>query len=407
MADDDTPKKRGCGTMQVHRRLLDTVPRYAERLQRIENQAFRAQISMIAARPGCTKIPVVVHVVWKTAGQNISQAQIDSQIEVINQDFRKRNADVSGVPAPFAPLAGDARIEFELATADPEGNSTDGVTRHETNRNGFSNDDAVKSSSTGGTDAWPSDEYLNIWVCQLTGGLLGYAQFPGGPTGTDGIVVTHTGFGTTGTATAPFDKGRTATHEIGHWLNLRHIWGDDGTGCSGSDFVADTPNQGGFNIGKPSFPNMSCSNAPNGDMFMNYMDYVDDDSMVMFTEGQISRMQTCLDGPRSTIGSCIPCLTIPVPGKAFPKDPPKTFLEPPFDFPVQTVQSAVFQPLQPPAFTGSAPVGGVQNPQAQLLGAYTQILSQYASLHQRGMLDSQGHVAWQQAWADYTRLGGR
>ena len=110
-------------------------------------------------------------------------------------------------------------------------------------------------------------------------------------------------FGTTGTAAAPFDLGRTATHEIGHWLNLRHIWGDDGGGCNGDDFVADTPNQAGPNVGKPTFPRVSCSNGPNGDMFMNYMDYIDDDSMFMFTTGQVERMQACLDGDRAGLGT--------------------------------------------------------------------------------------------------------
>ena len=90
------------------------------------------------------------------------------------------------------------------------------------------------------------------------------------------MVILHSGFGTTGTASAPFDLGRTATHEIGHWLNLLHIWGDDGTGCNGSDEVADTPNQGGPNFGIPTFPQLSCNNGPDGDLFMNYMDYTDD-----------------------------------------------------------------------------------------------------------------------------------
>ena len=195
------------------------------------------------------------------------------------------------------------------------------MTRTQTSHDSFGSDDEVKFDSSGGSDAWPRDEYLNIWVCQLSGGLLGYAQFPGGPAETDGVVITHTGFGTTGTAAAPFDQGRTATHEIGHWLNLRHIWGDDGTGCSGSDFVDDTPNQGGGNTGKPTFPTISCNNGPNGDMFMNYMDYVDDDAMVMFTEGQITRMHACLDGPRSAIGTSISCSG----GVAKPpfKEPPK------------------------------------------------------------------------------------
>ena len=172
---------------------------------------------------------------------------------------------------------------------------------------GFTGDDAVKSAATGGADAWPADQYLNLWVCRLAGGLLGYAQFPGGPAATDGVVVTHTGFGTTGTAAAPFDRGRTTVHEVGHWLNLRHIWGDDFGGCGGSDLVADTPNQGGSNVGVPTFPTVSCANGPNGDMFMNYMDYVDDVAMVMFSAGQVTRMQAALDGPRSSIGTSISC----------------------------------------------------------------------------------------------------
>lgn len=339
MAEEKTPLHRGCGTMEVHRRLLDTDPEYARRLTRIEEHAFRAAMSPMM-RPGCTQIAVVVHVVYKTAAQNISQAQIDSQIEVLNRDFRKKNTDISNVPAPFAPLAGDARIEFKLATTDPDGNPTNGVTRTETNKSSFGSNDDVKFTAQGGIDAWPRDDYLNIWVCQLSGGLLGYAQFPGGAAATDGVVCTHTGFGTTGTAAAPFDKGRTTTHEIGHWLNLRHIWGDDGGGCSGSDFVADTPNQAGPNTGKPSFPSVTCSNGPHGDMFMNYMDYVDDDTMVMFTEGQIARMQACLDGPRSAIGTTIPCVDIgpKIPPKDHPKDLPKDTLkdfpkDPPKDFP--------------------------------------------------------------------------
>jgi hypothetical protein len=258
-------------------------------------------------RTGCTRIPVVVHVVYKTSAQNISDAQIQSQIAVLNDDFRHKNADVSTVPGPFVPFAADARIEFKLATTDPAGNPTNGITRTSTATNAFSDDDAVKSSATGGANPWPSDKYLNIWACQLAGGLLGYAQFPGGPAATDGVVIRNTAFGTSGTAAAPFNLGRTATHEIGHWVNLRHIWGDDGTGCSGSDFVADTPNQGGPNYGAPSFPTVSCGNGPNGDMFMNFMDYVDDAAMVMFTSDQVTRMQATLDGLRSSIGTAISC----------------------------------------------------------------------------------------------------
>lgn len=146
-------------------------------------------------------------------------------------------------------------------------------------------------------DAWPAEQYLNIWVCEL-GDLLGYAQFPGGPLETDGVVVNYRAFGLGGTAEPPYHLGRTATHEVGHWLNLYHIWGDDGSGCGGTDEVDDTPNQAGPNTGTPTFPTISCDNAPNGDMFMNFMDYVDDDSMNMFTNGQVERMHSALDSLR-------------------------------------------------------------------------------------------------------------
>ncbi|GGX84813.1 zinc metalloprotease [Massilia dura] len=297
------PRVRRCATMDVHRRLLSTNPAYARARDFIELQAQRYELGAASPqRTGVTRIPAVVHVVWNTAEQNISDAQIASQIDVLNRDFRRNNPDVSTTPAPFLPLAADSRIEFFLATTDPDGAPSTGVERRQTTVASFSDDDAVKSAASGGLDAWPADRYLNIWVCQLGGGLLGYAQFPGGPAQTDGVVCLQSAFGTTGTAAAPFDLGRTTTHEIGHWLDLFHIWGDDGTGCSGSDNVADTPNQGGANTGAPTFPHVSCNNGPNGDMYMNYMDYVDDRAMVMFTAGQVARMQACLDGVRASIG---------------------------------------------------------------------------------------------------------
>jgi hypothetical protein len=167
-------------------------------------------------------------------------------------------------------------------------------------------DDEVKSSLTGGADPWPSRRFLNVWACSLGDGLLGYAQFPGGRGATDGVVVLNTAFGAGGSAVPPFDKGRTATHEVAHWLNLFHIWGDDGTGCGGSDEVADTPNQADENIGTPAFPQISCNNGPHGDMFMNYMDYVDDAAMFMFTSGQARRMNTTLDGRRRSLFEPLP-----------------------------------------------------------------------------------------------------
>jgi len=296
------PTHRTCGAMEVHRRLLSTSPEYVANRARLENHTRRYVARGGASRfAGIARIPVVVHVVWNTPDQNISDAQIQSQIDVLNRDYRATNPDVSTVPTPFQPLVADSRIEFFLATVGPDGAATSGITRVSTATASFTDDDAVKSAASGGADPWPAEHYLNIWVCRLSGSLLGYAQFPGGPAETDGVVITHTGFGTTGTATPPFHLGRTATHEIGHYLNLFHIWGDDGSGCSGSDEVDDTPNQGGANLGVPTFPHVSCSNGPNGDLFVDYMDYVDDAVMVMFTQGQVARIQACLDGVRTAL----------------------------------------------------------------------------------------------------------
>jgi hypothetical protein len=301
-ADSNTPTVRQCATMTVHRRLLSSSPEYVRRRSLIENQTAR-KVGRGAGREGVTTIPVVVHVVWNSEDQNISDEQIATQIDVLNRDFRRTNPDADTTPAPFLPLVSDARVEFVLATTAPDGSPTTGIERRQTDVASFDSDDAVKSASSGGMDAWPADAYLNLWACPLGGGLLGYAQFPGGPAETDGVVILQSAFGTSGTAAAPFDLGRTATHEIGHWLNLNHIWGDDGTGCSGTDNVDDTPNQAGPNTGKPAFPHPSCNNGPDGDLFMNYMDYVDDAAMFMFSTGQVARMQACLDGPRDSIGT--------------------------------------------------------------------------------------------------------
>ena len=299
--EEKTEKKRKCATMEVHRRLLAESPAYAQARARLENITLEFKMqNRVAPRFGVVRIPTVVHVVWNSGVQNISDAQINSQMDVLNRDFRRLNIDVSQVPTVWQGLVGDMQLEFFLANTDPLGNPTTGITRTQTSITSFLDDDKVKSNATGGVDAWPTDRYLNIWVCQLGGSLLGYAQFPGGPPATDGVVITHDAFGTTGTASPPFELGRTATHEIGHWINLNHIWGDDGTGCTGTDNVDDTPNQGGFNVGCPPFPHISCGNGPNGDMFMNYMDYVNDGCMVMFTQGQVNRAQICMLEVRST-----------------------------------------------------------------------------------------------------------
>ena len=269
-------------------------------------------------------IPVVVHVLHNGepvgVGNNISDAQIQSQIAVLNEDFRRLNADRVNTPAAFAGIASDPNVEFRLACIDPNGNNTNGIHRIQAGINSFTvvtnadqsiNEQAtrIKFTTQGGTDAWATDRYLNIWVCNITPDanrqLVGYAQFPSDfvvSPNTDGVVILNTAFGRVGNLRFQYDRGRTTTHEVGHWLNLFHIWGDDGTACSGSDQCDDTPNQGGANQSNcPGFPHVSCNNGPNGDMYMNYMDYTVDGCKNIYTQGQTNRMRAIFaaGGPRA------------------------------------------------------------------------------------------------------------
>jgi hypothetical protein len=312
LAQQSILAQRVCGTIEAQQLLEQLDPTIIQNRQAIEDFTGEFVAHYIEGERALVTIPVVVHVVWNTTTENISDAQIQSQINVLNADFRKLNSDAGNVPSAFTGLAADANIEFCLATVNPSGNPTTGINRVQTASTSFGTNNTVKSSSTGGTNAWDRNKYLNIWVCDISGGTLGYAQFPGGSASTDGVVIDYQYFGTTGTATAPFNKGRTGTHEVGHWLNLYHIWGDDGTGCTGSDLVSDTPNQADENYGCPTFPQVSCSNGPNGDMFMNYMDYTDDACMYMFSSGQSARMQALFaaGGARASLLTSNGCGTV-------------------------------------------------------------------------------------------------
>ena len=285
----EEPLRRTCGAMAAHMMLLERFPSFRASQMRLEGATSKRRDEAEDVRQArIVTIKTVVNVVHNTDEQNVSTRQINSQITALNKDFRATNTDRSQTPQPWKGLVTDARIKFKLVK----------VTRTRTSRASFSHDDGVKRSTGGGIAPFQPKTHLNIWVCPLSGGLLGYAQFPGGPTATDGVVINYRAFGTTGTAQAPFNRGRTATHEVGHYLNLRHIWGDT-PDCSGSDMVADTPNAAGPNFGTPAFPVVTCNNGPNGDMFMNYMDYVDDAAMFMFTTQQVLRMRTALDTARS------------------------------------------------------------------------------------------------------------
>lgn len=257
-------------------------------------------------------IPVVVHVVYKQNAQNISDAQILSQIDALNEDFARLNADTNNTPVAFRTAASATQFQFCMARRDPNGNTTNGIERRLTTVTSFSTNDNVKFYSLGGLDAWDVENYLNIWVCNMSGGILGYGEFPATVhTNTYGVVIQYDSFGRIGNVTYPFDQGRTLTHEIGHCFRLYHIWGDDNGLCSGTDNIADTPNQTEETYGCYNFPHTdNCTSTGNGIMFMNYMDYSDDDCLNMFTSNQATRMYVSLNGYYPSLTTSVACQDI-------------------------------------------------------------------------------------------------
>lgn len=258
-------------------------------------------------------IPVVVHVVYKNAAQNIPDSQIVRQIQILNTCFRLQNSNFPTGRAIFDSIGADTEIQFCLAATDPQGNPTTGIIRKSAPTNaGFDpilNMDKVKSSATNGDDPWPNDKYLNIWVCDMslfgTAFVLGYATFPGEVPALDGVVIQSEYFGY-GTAAAPNNLGRTTVHEVGHFFGMRHIWADDDGGstgqCDSTDFVDDTPNQAAKSQSDCNLTINSCSNEAAywgaidpQDMVENYMDYSADGCMAMFTKGQKARMYSYLN----------------------------------------------------------------------------------------------------------------
>lgn len=236
-------------------------------------------------------IPVVVNVLYRTDAENIPDSQIQSQIDVLNKDFNATNTDFGSIPAEFAGVAANVGISFELV----------GINRKATTKTSWGTRDAMKSTKKGGLDPTSPSTTLNLWACKIGGGILGYAQFPGGNLATDGVVIDSFYFGLSSTASYPYNLGRTASHEVGHWMNLRHIWGD--ASC-GNDQVADTPVAKTANYGVPTYPYASTCLPAHNEMTMNYMDYTDDRGMYMFTNGQKSRMLAIFasGGPRAAIG---------------------------------------------------------------------------------------------------------
>ncbi len=280
-----------CATTEMEqlRRLSDPSVKSPEEMRAYIDLLVKDYQNNPSTQKASRNIPIVVHVIHNGdalgSGENISDAQVMSQITVLNADFSATNSDYNST-SYYNSVKGNMDIQFCLATQDPNGLPTTGIDRVNYGTASFGN--AATESMKAATQ-WDPTRYFNIWVVRFGGdlnGVLGYAQFPNsGAANTDGVAIGYNYFGTTGAVSSPYNKGRTATHEIGHCLGLFHIWGDDGTACTGSDNVSDTPNQADENYGCPNpATNTSCSNS--GDMSMNYMDYTDDACMYMFTAGQ-------------------------------------------------------------------------------------------------------------------------
>ena len=278
--------RKSCPSEEIRANLLANDADAKARYLALENGTEKFIQARKAGRilaDGTVEIPVVFNVLYRTSAENISDARLAEQIAVLNADYAGTNTDVYKTPSEFSTVAaGDTKVRFRLVK----------TIRKSTTVRSWKTNDAMKKSSSKGIDATDPTQYFNIWVVGDMSSILGYATFPeSSGLWNDGVVLAAPFVGVTG-ASAPYNLGRTATHEVGHYLNLRHIWGD--ANC-GSDLVADTPTQTTANYGKPTYPLMNtCGGVSRSVMFMNYMDYVDDAAMFMFSAGQKDRMQAVL-----------------------------------------------------------------------------------------------------------------
>ena len=283
--------QRACASFSYQQQQLKIEPSLQLKIDAIEQFTLNhsKQSGQLSRTSGSTVIviPVVVHIIYHDPSENISDEIVFNQIEIMNRDFRRRNADSVNTPAYFKSIAADCEIEFKLAKSDPRKRNTNGIVRKYSPVSLWNANDKMKFSSETGDDAWDAGSYLNIWVCNLDQ-VAGYASVIGGPANKDGLVLASNAFGSN-SSTSGFNMGRTAVHEVGHWLGLKHLWGD--TDC-GDDLVDDTPKQSTYTVGCPSAIRISCGNGPNGNIYMDYMDFTEDACMNMFTNGQKARMRS-------------------------------------------------------------------------------------------------------------------
>lgn len=302
--DHPIPAQRTCGTMDAHGQALEEHPELVS-YEEIDNQRYRDFLENFQGQRttgGPITIPVVVHVIYSSNPNLVSDAQINSQLDVLNEDYGRTNSDTTNTPAAFQGVAANTGIQFCLANQDPQGNASTGILRIQSS---LTNHNINNAAQLKALSQWSPYQYLNMWVVEsINGGqILGYATFPtnlNAQPNLDGVVMGRTFLGRPSSG-APYNLGRTATHEVGHWLGLRHIWGDGP--CSADDQVADTPSSDAANYG--CSPNhVSCGST---DMVQNYMDYSDDACMNLFTQGQSDRMNFYLSTERVALQSSQGC----------------------------------------------------------------------------------------------------
>ena len=245
-------------------------------------------------------VPVVVHIVWNTPEENLTDGQVLEQMEILNRDCNSENEDLRDVPEAFRPFIARKGIRFCLAAKTPDGRASSGITRHKTDLELAGTKEDLYSIAP----AWDTERYLNIWVANTGDFLTGFGTYPGiVPPERQGVVVhpKYVGYN----KSIRYNFGRVAVHEIGHFFGLDHIWGSDGA-CGTDDGVEDTPLQQHSYKGCPAHPQATCGSD---DMFMNFMDYVDDACMVMFTQGQMERMLATIESFRpGLVNNDIPCV---------------------------------------------------------------------------------------------------
>jgi len=290
----ETKNIKRCGTNEYmeYMKMLDTT--LEKRLQTIEEfvQQWVAEHPTGSDEKAVITVPVVVHVIYANSTQNISDARVQEQITILNRDYSGQNPH--SMYGFSSSLKTNTELQFCLAKRTPTGEYTNGINRKQTTVSQFQFGNNMKHVSTGGADQWDPHKYMNVWVCNLGGGLCGFAEFPTSNLSSNyGVVIDYRYFGITG-AQYPYNGGGTTTHEIGHCFSLYHIWGDDNGACTGTDYCADTPNQASENFGTPTYPKTdACTQSSPGVMFMNFMDYVDDIAYANFTPNQKSRIQAC------------------------------------------------------------------------------------------------------------------